>query len=103
MATTIPLTSCPGCAATASEPHLVGDHELRRCTTCGLVRAVEYADPDEVFVEGYLTPDSEYGQDISHPRFQTFLHEVQVRRLDILTERGFTPPGRFLDVGAGEG
>jgi SAM-dependent methyltransferase len=79
---------------------------LQRCATCDLVFAPAYADPDEVYVDGYLLGDGEFGSnfgfDVMHPEFQEFLAHVARRRLEVI-ERVTRPPGRFLDVGCGTG
>lgn len=98
---TVALIACPSCGAHDSTPVPIGSHELRRCDACGLVRAPEYAHPDEVFVEGYMTGETRFGLDVTHPRFQEFLREVQDARLEALERH--VSIGRVLDVGAGRG
>jgi SAM-dependent methyltransferase len=67
-----------------------------------LVFAPAYADPEEVYVEGYLLGKSQFGLDVTHPLFQEYLAWVADRRLETI-EKVVGPPGRFLDVGCGSG
>jgi SAM-dependent methyltransferase len=98
-----PLTACPGCGGDRSSAiSLGGRHELRRCASCELVYAPEYADPDDVYTEGYLTGDTEFGLDLFHPLFQEFLAFAAAKRLDII-EALQPRRGRLLDVGCGSG
>lgn len=97
------LVTCPGCGGTGSTTvDLGGEHQLRQCTSCELVYAREYGDPDEIYVEGYLTGDTEFGLDLFHPWFQRFLTFAAGKRLDVI-ERARPGRGRFLDVGCGSG
>ncbi len=75
---------------------------LRRCTACGLVHAAEFADPSEIYVDGYLKGETDFGLDIMHPLFQQFLDFAADRRLEIL-EGAVGLPGTLLDVGCGSG
>ena len=78
--TTLALEACPACGARDAE---VAELGLRRCAACGTVYAPEYADPDEVFVEGYFEGGAgSYGIDTAHPRFQAFMAEVCARRTE---------------------
>lgn len=98
-----PLVACPGCGSGASGPvDLGGGHELRRCSSCDLVFAAEYGDPDEIYVDGYLTGATEFGLDIFHPLFQEFLAYAAAKRLDII-ESLRPQRGSLLDVGCGSG
>lgn len=98
------VTVCPTCAAPESRSIDLGGHRLRRCAACGLVYAPEYADPSEVFVDGYLLGDTVFGMhvDVRHPRFQSYLAQLcdrRVARLETVAGRG----GSLLDVGCGTG
>lgn len=98
-----PLLTCPGCGGGGSSVvDLGGRHELRRCTTCSLVFAPEYGDPEEIYVEGYLTGATEFGLDIFHPLFQKFLAFAAGKRLDLI-EAARPAKGSLLDVGCGSG
>jgi SAM-dependent methyltransferase len=99
---TIALTACPVCAATAARPFDLGAARLRACAGCGCVYAAEYADPEEVFTDGYLTGGGDFGIDLTHPRFQAWLDEVNERRLTLLEPIVGGAP-RALDVGCGSG
>ena len=81
---------------------LGGRYELRQCTSCDLVFAPEYGDPDEIYVEGYLTGETDFGLDLFHPRFQEFLDFAAAKRLAII-EASRPGKGALLDVGCGSG
>jgi SAM-dependent methyltransferase len=61
-----------------------------------------YADPGEVFADGYFSAASSFGIDGSHPRFQAYLARVAHRRAARL-ERVTGGRGALLDVGCGTG
>jgi len=99
------LTSCPACGAARSEEFRLqpAGHLLRRCLECEMVFAPEFADPDDVYVEGYLTADTDFGLSfVQHPLFQEVLDSIAERRLKIL-ERTTKGPRSILDVGCGSG
>jgi SAM-dependent methyltransferase len=97
--TTLALEACPACGARDAE---VAELGLRRCAACGTVYAPEYADPDEVFVEGYFAGGAgSYGIDTGHPRFQAFMTQVCERRCAFI--ESLVPVGSLLDVGSGGG
>jgi SAM-dependent methyltransferase len=100
---TLALTACPVCAATDARDIDLGEgHHLRECARCGTVYAPAYADPEEVFTEGYLEGGAgDFGIDVSHPRFQAFLREICHLRLERI-ERAIGK-GSVLDVGCGSG
>ena len=96
----IALSRCPVCAGERTEPEQLG---LVRCPDCGTVRAREYADPGEVFVEGYFEGGAgSFGIDISHPRFRAYVLEVGHQRMATI-ERFAARGGSLLDVGCGTG
>lgn len=99
---TLALEACPTCGAHESIDFRFGPQRLRRCAGCETVYAAEYADPSEVYVEGYLCADTEFGIDISHPRFQRYLAGVGADRARLI-ERITGGRGRLLDVGCGSG
>jgi SAM-dependent methyltransferase len=97
------VDACPGCGGTSSERvELDSDHELRECTACSLVYAARYADPDEIYVDGYLKGETDFGLDIFHPTFQEFLDFAAGKRLDVI-ESIAPARGSMLDVGCGSG
>jgi SAM-dependent methyltransferase len=97
------LARCPGCGGTRTTAvDLDGRHELQRCEGCQLVFATAYGDPDEIYVEGYLTGDTEFGLDLFDPDFQDFLAFAAAKRLGVI-ESVHGGPGRLLDVGCGSG
>lgn len=96
------LDACPSCGAYESADFRFGPQHLRRCAACETVYAAEYADPTEVYVDGYLCADTEFGIDISHPRFQSYLAGVGAERARLI-ERITGGRGRLLDVGCGSG
>lgn len=98
--TTLALEACPACGVRDAEAAELG---LRRCAACGTVYAPEYADPGEVFVDGYFEGGAgAYGVDTAHPRFQAFMAEVCARRCALL-EGAAGGAGSLLDVGCGGG
>lgn len=64
--------------------------------------AAEYADPTEVYTDGYLFGETDFGIDVRHPHFQAYLDQVCERRVKIL-EQVTGRPGSLLDVGCGTG
>jgi 2-polyprenyl-3-methyl-5-hydroxy-6-metoxy-1,4-benzoquinol methylase len=97
--TTLALEACPACGVRDADTAELG---LRRCAACGTVYAPEYADPDEVFVEGYFEGDAgSYGIDTAHPRFQAFMAEVCAQSCAFI--ESLMPVGSLLDVGCGGG
>ena len=102
---TIPLTACPVCTSEDSKALDAGDgHELRECNACGTVFAPVYADPAEVFTEGYLHGKAgNFGLDCSHPRFHDFLVRCGHRRMEVIENATGLKTGTICDVGCGTG
>lgn len=103
---TIALTACPVCGSADSQAVESGRAgvELRGCHACGTVFAAEYADPAEVFKEGYLSGKTgDFGIDLSHPRFHRFLLRCGARRMDIVERATGLRGGTLCDVGCGTG
>jgi SAM-dependent methyltransferase len=100
---TLDLTACPVCGAgDARDVDLGEGHVLRECAACGTVYAPAYADPEEVFTDGYLEGGAgDFGIDLSHPRFQSFMREICASRLERIEAAIGT--GSLLDVGCGSG
>lgn len=97
------LVECPTCgAANSRDFSYFGAQELRRCRACDTVYAQAYADPSEVYVDGYLTGETEFGLDVRDVHFQRFLVQVGRERAR-LVERITGGTGRLLDVGCGTG
>jgi SAM-dependent methyltransferase len=98
------LIVCPACGAAAATDFAFGPTRLNRCGTCGLVYASEFGDPDEIYVDGYLSGDNDHGVglDVTRPEMQQFLQYAAARRLALI-ERVIHPPGALLDVGCGSG
>lgn len=98
----LPTTSCPGCGSPEFAVFALGHASLHRCHLCHLVFAPEYADPDDVYVDGYLFGKTDFGLDIMSPLFQEFLTHAASIRLALL-EEVLGGPGSLLDVGCGTG
>ncbi|HEY3018886.1 MAG TPA: class I SAM-dependent methyltransferase [Solirubrobacteraceae bacterium] len=96
------LTACPVCGGERAEAVDLGAGEHRRCGDCATTYTARYADPEDVFVDGYFTDASRFGIDVRHPRFQAYLVSVAHRRAAFL-ERATAGPGTLLDVGCGTG
>ncbi|MGH9274865.1 MAG: class I SAM-dependent methyltransferase [Acidimicrobiales bacterium] len=100
---TFSLVACPSCAHTGSTTVSVGSTTLCRCAGCGLIYAREYADPDSIYVDGYLTGATEFGPpDVLNPIFQEFLVYAGHQRM-ARAEAVVGGPGSMLDVGCGSG
>lgn len=100
--TTHTVAACPACGGTQSERvDLAHEHELRRCAACDLVHATVYADPSDIYVDGYLSGGTDFGLDIFHPRFQEFLAFAGHKRMELI--ESLTPRGSIVDVGCGSG
>jgi 2-polyprenyl-3-methyl-5-hydroxy-6-metoxy-1,4-benzoquinol methylase len=98
-----PLTTCPGCHSHSARTIFLRGAPLRKCRDCQLVYAPAFADPDQIYVEGYFSGEvGDFGMDTRYPEFDEFLDFVARYRMDFL-ERVVTVPGRILDVGCGDG
>lgn len=99
------LPTCPACGSgDCLRFDLGAEHHLKKCQACETVSALEYADPEEIYTDGYFFGDSRWGVgfDVREPVFQQYLARVAERRLDLI-ETVAGGPGRFLDVGSGTG
>lgn len=101
----IELPACPACGSTAFQTFELGaGKRLRRCTSCELVSALDYADPAEVYVDGYMFGEAgDFGLDVRHPQFQRYLLRVADRRVATIERATGIRRGRLLDVGSGTG
>ena len=100
---TLPMTACPACHSQAFRTIPIGGHRLKKCKDCGLKYAPAYADPDQVYVDGYFSGQvGNFGLDTRHPNWDAFLDRVAQCRMDML-EKVVNTPGRILDVGCGPG
>lgn len=99
---TLALDACPTCGATERDDLEIGDHRLQRCARCDSVYAPEYADPAEVYVDGYLLGRTPFGIDVSHPTFQEYLAAAGARRAALI-ERITGASASLVDVGCGTG
>jgi SAM-dependent methyltransferase len=62
------------------------------------------ADPEEIYVDGYLTGGSDFGPpDTTDPAFEPFLNHVGHTRLRAIEKMTKRPLGPLLDVGCGTG
>ncbi len=74
---TLPMRACPACHSQAFRTILIGEHRLKKCKDCGLKYAPAYADPDQVYVEGYFSGQvGNFGLDTRHPNWDAFLDRV---------------------------
>lgn len=102
---TLELTNCPACGSrTFRGFDLGGGNLLRRCAFCHTVSAAEYADPAEVYVDGYMFGDAgQFGLDVRPEPFQRYLMRVANRRVNMIERATRLAAGRWLDVGSGTG
>lgn len=97
------VAACPLCgAADLDEFDLGGGNLLVRCSRCDAVSAPAYADPGEVYADGYMFGETDFGLDVRHPLFQEYLAHVARARLERV-ERHAGGRGSLLDVGSGTG
>lgn len=99
------LPACPACGSgDCLRFDLGAENHLKKCRACETVSTLEYADPEEIYTDGYFFGDSRWGLgfDVREPLFQRYLARVAARRLELI-ESVTGGPGRFLDVGSGMG
>jgi 2-polyprenyl-3-methyl-5-hydroxy-6-metoxy-1,4-benzoquinol methylase len=101
----IELPTCPACGSRTFRTFDLGEGNLlRRCTVCETVSALGYADPAEVYVDGYMFGEAgQFGLDVRHPLFQRYLLRVAERRVKMIEHATGLHRGRLLDVGCGTG
>lgn len=99
----VPL--CPACGDTRLRTFDLGaGNLLHRCEQCDAVSALEYADPSEVYVDGYMFGEAgDFGLDVRHPRFQRYLIRVAHQRVGWIERATGIRNGSLLDVGSGTG
>ena len=97
------LPVCPACGSRDSRVFdLGGGNPLKRCAACDAVSALRYADPEDVYTDGYMFGETDFGLDVRHPEFQEYLAHVAQRRFELI-EAVTGGPGSILDVGSGTG
>jgi SAM-dependent methyltransferase len=101
----IQLEQCPVCWGRDFLTFDLGnDNPLRRCRTCETVSALEYADPKEIYVDGYMFGEAgDFGLDVRHPTFQQLLARIAHRRLGFIERATGLRGDSLLDVGSGTG
>src|SRR5438105_14533448 len=100
------LSACPACGSDALDTFELGGHSLHRCCACQLVSAPDYADPADVYVDGYMFGGAgQFGLafDVRHPSFQRYLQRVALRRIAMIERASGIRDGHLLDVGCGPG
>jgi SAM-dependent methyltransferase len=99
------LDACPACGASGGHRFDIGDGKgLQRCPQCDTVSALDYADPDEVYVDGYMFGEAgDFGLDVRDPQFQRYLIRVAHRRIRIIERATGLRRATWLDVGSGTG
>lgn len=100
-----PVDACPACGARGFETFDLGaGNLLQRCASCATVSAREYADPADIYVDGYLFGQvGNFGVDVRNPLFQRYLMRVAHRRMEIIELATGSSGGSLLDVGCGSG
>lgn len=97
------LPTCPACGSSEARSFDLGaSNHLKECQACGTVSALEYADPADVYTDGYMFGETDFGLDVRHPEFQEYLAAVARRRIAMI-ESVTGGPGSLLDVGSGTG
>jgi SAM-dependent methyltransferase len=99
------LPACPACGAATFRTFDIGEgNVLRRCSACDTVSAPDYADPAEVYVDGYMFGEAgDFGLDVRHPEFQRYLIRVAHERIGRIEQASGIRGGSLLDVGSGTG
>jgi 2-polyprenyl-3-methyl-5-hydroxy-6-metoxy-1,4-benzoquinol methylase len=99
------LTDCPVCGQRDFQTFDVGGgNVLRRCRGCETVSALDYADPSEVYTDGYMFGEvGTFGLDVRHPTFQKYLMRVADRRVELIERGSGVRQGSLLDIGSGTG
>lgn len=99
------LPECPACGCSRFSGFALGSGSpLRRCQRCGTVSATEYADPEQVYVDGYMFGQAgPFGLDVRAPEFQRYLIRVARRRVKLIERASGLRFGALLDVGSGTG
>jgi SAM-dependent methyltransferase len=99
------MPACPVCGTEQFRHFDLGaGNRLRRCTVCDTVSVEDYADPSEVYVDGYMFGGAgPFGLDVRAPDFQRYLLRVAHRRVRMLERASGRRGGRLLDVGSGTG
>jgi SAM-dependent methyltransferase len=99
------LPRCPACGAERFDHFQLGPGApLRRCRGCATVSAATYADPGEVYGDGYmLGRRGPFGVDVRHPTYQAYLARVAHRRISMIERAIGARGGSLLDVGCGAG
>lgn len=99
------LPACPACGGSELRAfELDSGTQLRRCASCETVSAGEYADPAEVYVDGYMFGEAgQFGLDVRHPVFQSYLARVARQRIRLIERGTGLRGGSLLDVGSGTG
>lgn len=99
------LPRCPACGSSSFQRFKLGrEHALRRCANCQTISALEYADPAEVYVDGYMFGEAgQFGLDVRHPTFQQYLKRVAAQRIAMIQRATGLRHASLLDVGSGTG
>jgi SAM-dependent methyltransferase len=99
------MPACPVCGAEHFRHFDLGaGNRLRRCSVCDTVSVEDYADPSEVYVDGYMFGQAgQFGLDVRAPEFQRYLLRVARRRVRLLERASGRRGGGLLDVGSGTG
>lgn len=97
------ITACPLCGSEHLSPFEVGAGTiLQRCGSCEAVSAPRYGDPAEIYVDGYMFGETDFGIDVRDPSFQEYLMQAARQRFELI-ERHAGGPASLLDVGSGTG